>query len=85
MRRLRHLTGQPPHTVHQPAAGAAAGVQCGAINAGGFLVVGLYTSHMTGFVSVIADNLVLGKMALVLGAVGALLASSRGRPPPPCW
>ena len=45
-----------------------------AINAGGFLVVGMYTSHMTGFASLLADNLVLGQMALVLGAIGTLLA-----------
>jgi uncharacterized membrane protein YoaK (UPF0700 family) len=46
----------------------------GAVNAGGFLVVNMYTSHMTGFASMVADNLVLGNMALVLGAVGALTA-----------
>jgi len=32
----------------------------GAINAGGFLAVGLYTSHMSGVVSAMADNAVLG-------------------------
>ncbi|NBD21582.1 DUF1275 domain-containing protein [Aquabacterium fontiphilum] len=37
----------------------------GAINAGGFLAIGMYTSHMTGVVSSMADDLVLGKMALV--------------------
>lgn len=31
----------------------------GAINAGGFLAVGQYTSHMTGMLSVLADTLVL--------------------------
>jgi len=36
----------------------------GATNAGGFLAVGQYTSHMTGIVSSVADNLVLGQMAL---------------------
>lgn len=50
----------------------------GAINAGGVLVVGMYTSHMTGFVSFLADNLVLGNMTLVLGAIGALLAFTTG-------
>lgn len=42
----------------------------GAVNAGGFLAVGQYTSHMTGIVSAIADHLVLGTYALA--AVGAL-------------
>ena len=50
----------------------------GAVNAGGFLVVHVYTSHMTGVVSQLADNLVLGNTALVLGAIGALLAFVAG-------
>lgn len=50
----------------------------GAVNAGGFLVLRLYTSHMTGFVSMLADNLVLGNMVLVLSALGALLAFISG-------
>jgi uncharacterized membrane protein YoaK (UPF0700 family) len=45
----------------------------------------MYTSHMTGFVSLLADNLVLGNMTLVLGAVGALLAFTTAPPSPPCW
>ncbi len=46
----------------------------GAINAGGFLAVQQYTSHMTGVVSSIADNLALGLYDLVAVGVGALLA-----------
>ena len=46
----------------------------GAINAGGFLAVAQYTSHMTGMVSAMADNLVLGAYPLVLGALGALVS-----------
>lgn len=46
----------------------------GAINAGGFLVLHQYTSHMTGFASQFADGLVQGKLALVLHALGAILA-----------
>lgn len=46
----------------------------GAINAGGFLAVAQYTSHMTGMVSAMADNLVLGAYPLVLGAFGALVS-----------
>lgn len=44
----------------------------GAINAGGFLAVQRYTSHMTGVVSAIADDLVLGHMALVVTGVASL-------------
>lgn len=46
----------------------------GAINAGGFLAVQRYTSHMTGIVSAIADDLVLGQVVLALGGLSALLA-----------
>ena len=46
----------------------------GATNAGGFLAVGQYTSHMTGVLSSVADNLVLGRFALALAGLAALLA-----------
>lgn len=44
----------------------------GATNAGGFLAVGQYTSHMTGMVSSFADALVLGDMSLLWACVTAL-------------
>jgi uncharacterized membrane protein YoaK (UPF0700 family) len=37
----------------------------GSANAGGFILLGSYTSHMTGYLSAIADNLVLQNLALV--------------------
>jgi uncharacterized membrane protein YoaK (UPF0700 family) len=46
----------------------------GATNAGGFLAVQQYTSHMTGIVSSIADNLVLGTLDVVLTGLGGLLS-----------
>jgi uncharacterized membrane protein YoaK (UPF0700 family) len=46
----------------------------GAANAGGFLAVGQYTSHMTGMLSAVADHAVLGHVSLALGSLGALLA-----------
>lgn len=46
----------------------------GAANAGGFLAVGRYTSHMTGILSSVADNLVLGQLVLAVAGTGALLA-----------
>lgn len=46
----------------------------GATNAGGFLAVAQYTSHMTGIVSAMADHLALGEIALLLNGLGALLA-----------
>ena len=78
MRRLRHLTGHHRTVSSNRALGLLLAFNAGAVNAGGFLVVHLYTSHMTGFVSMLADNLVLGNMALVLGALGALLAFTSG-------
>ncbi len=50
----------------------------GAANAGGFLAVGQYTSHMTGVVSSLADNIVLGNGVLVAAALGALIAFMAG-------
>ncbi|MFN3612025.1 YoaK family protein [Tepidimonas sp.] len=50
----------------------------GATNAGGFLAVGQYTSHMTGVVSAVADNIVLGEWILVIAGIGSLLAFLAG-------
>lgn len=54
--------------------GAVLAFVAGATNAGGFLAVGQYTSHMTGIVSAMADNLVLGHATAVLAAAAALAA-----------
>ena len=54
--------------------GAVLAFVAGATNAGGFLAVGQYTSHMTGIVSAMADNLVLGQATAVLAAAAALAA-----------
>ena len=78
MRRLRHLASQHRTLATNRLLGNLLAFNAGAINAGGFLVVGMYTSHMTGFASMVADNLVLGNIKLVLGAVGALLSFTTG-------
>ena len=46
----------------------------GAINAGGFLAVGMYTSHMSGVASSMADNAVLGQWLSVWIGLWSLLA-----------
>jgi uncharacterized membrane protein YoaK (UPF0700 family) len=46
----------------------------GAANAGDFLAVGQYTSHMTGIVSSMADNLALGEIGLAAAGLSALVA-----------
>src|SRR5574344_1292215 len=74
MRRLHLLTDRHRTSASNRVLGLLLAFNAGAVNAGGFLVVHIYTSHLTGVVSQLADNLVLGNTALVLGALGALLA-----------
>lgn len=45
----------------------------GAANAGGFMAVHQYTSHMSGIVSSLADNLVLGEIEFLLAGLVALV------------
>src|SRR6218665_414649 len=54
--------------------GAGLAFVAGALNAGGFLAVGQYTSHMTGLLSSAADHFVLGQAGLALSALGAVLS-----------
>lgn len=46
----------------------------GAANAGGFMAIKQYTSHMSGIVSAMADNVVLGQFTLVFAGAGAFIA-----------
>lgn len=50
----------------------------GAVNAGGFLAVAQYTSHMSGIVSSMADHLILGNVIVVLQGFAALAAFFAG-------
>jgi uncharacterized membrane protein YoaK (UPF0700 family) len=75
---LRRLAGPVRTAEANSQLGLALAFIAGAVNAGGFLAIGQYTSHMTGIVSSVADNLVLGYGALVLGAVGAAIAFMLG-------
>ena len=78
MRRLLDLTEMRRTPHGDRLLGGLLAFNAGAINAGGFMAVHTYTSHMTGFVSLIADNLVLGNLSLVLAGLGALLAFCAG-------
>lgn len=78
MRLLRHLTGRHRTTVTNRTLGLLLAFNAGAVNAGGFLVVSMYTSHMTGVVASFADHLALGEMKLALAAVGTLWAFMSG-------
>ncbi len=74
----RRLTGR----IRTPSAdrhlGYTLAFVAGAVNAGGFLAVRQYTSHMTGIVSSMADNIAVGTFDLALGGVGALLSFVAG-------
>lgn len=50
----------------------------GAMNAGGFLAVGQYTSHMTGMLSSAADDLALGRLMPAFAALFLLVAFAWG-------
>lgn len=50
----------------------------GAINAGGFLVVHQYTSHMTGILSLLVDNIALYEWASALAMLGYILCFISG-------
>lgn len=54
--------------------GAVLALVAGAANAGGFLAVGQFTSHVTGVVSSMAEHLALGDVTLLLAGAGAYLA-----------
>ncbi len=70
----RRLTGRRRSADANRHLGLVLAFIAGATNAGGFLAVQQYTSHMTGIVSSMADNLVLGAYDLVLGGLGGLLS-----------
>lgn len=74
MRRLIHLTNRHRTAGTNLTLGLVLAFTAGAINAGGFLVLRMYTSHMTGFASQLADALVLDNHRLLLNALGAILA-----------
>ena len=58
--------------------GAVLAFVAGAINAGGFLAVQRYTSHMTGIVSAVADDLALGSIGLAIAGLILLAAFTAG-------
>ena len=75
---LRGLTGRQRHQVGDRHLARYLAFIAGATNAGGFLAVRQYTSHMSGIVSAMADNLALGDIAVVLTALGSLLSFLSG-------
>ncbi|WP_245703855.1 YoaK family protein [Oryzisolibacter propanilivorax] len=78
MRVLRHLAARHRTRATNHTLGLMLAFNAGAMNAGGFMAVHMYTSHMTGFLATLADSLVIGEFALVLAAIGALWAFMSG-------
>jgi uncharacterized membrane protein YoaK (UPF0700 family) len=74
----RRLTGRQRSAHADRQLGFGLAFVAGAVNAGGFLAVQQYTSHMTGIVSSMADSLALGAYDLVLVGLGALLSFVAG-------
>lgn len=75
LRRIsRRLTGRERTTEGDRQLGFVLAFVAGAVNAGGFLAVKRYTSHMTGIVSAMADDLVMGEHGILLIGTGAVLA-----------
>ncbi len=75
---LKKLTARERTSQANRQLGCLLAFVAGAINAGGFLAVQRYTSHMTGIVSAIADDLVLGQTAIVLAGIAFLFAFLAG-------
>ena len=74
----RFLIGRQRSTAANRQLGLVLAFVAGAINAGGFLAVQQYTSHMTGIVSAMADHLALGEFQAYLTGLGALLSFMSG-------
>lgn len=70
---LRRLTGKERSVQANLHLGMWLAFIAGAMNAGAFLAVKQYTSHMTGIVSSMADSLALGNFWIVLSGLGALV------------
>jgi uncharacterized membrane protein YoaK (UPF0700 family) len=75
---LRRLTSDKRNATDNRRLGLSLAFVAGAMNAGGFLAVGQYTSHMTGMVSSAADNLAIHQIPLVLTGLGSVVCFAAG-------
>jgi uncharacterized membrane protein YoaK (UPF0700 family) len=75
---LASLTARPRSARADLHLGLVLAFVAGALNAGGFLAIGQYTSHITGMVSALADQLVLGQLALAGIAAISWIAFTSG-------
>lgn len=75
---LRFLAGRERTRQANRHLGLTLAFVAGAVNAGGFLAVARYTSHMTGILSSIADNLAVNELRLALAGIASWLAFVSG-------
>jgi uncharacterized membrane protein YoaK (UPF0700 family) len=75
---LRGFTKPERSDVTNRRLGLSLAFVAGAANAGGFLAVGQYTSHMSGIVSSLADNLALGDINVAVAGLSSLLSFLAG-------
>mgnify|MGYP003366327997 FL=1 len=75
---FRRLSGKTRTLRANQQLGVALSFIAGAINAGGFLAVHQYTSHMTGFMSAVSDNLIVGNALLVIAGIGSMISFVSG-------
>lgn len=78
IRYLRRISGSERTAQSNRHLGLTLAFVAGAVNAGGFMAVGRYTSHMTGIVSGMADALALGQFSLALIGLGAVICFITG-------
>jgi len=75
---LRRIVGSERSEAADAQLGLTLCFVAGAVNAGGLLAVGQYTSHMSGIVSALAGNLVLGRGSLIVVGLGSVLSFVAG-------
>lgn len=75
---LRDMAGPDRTPIGTWRLGVVLAAVAGAANAGGFLAVGYYTSHVTGILSAMADHAALGLLHLTLAGMVAILCFGAG-------
>jgi len=78
IRYLRFLAGRERTRESNRHLGLTLAFIAGAVNAGGFLAVSQFTSHMTGVLSLIAEHLALGETRLVAAGLASFAAFLAG-------
>lgn len=78
VRQIRMLTSHRRTARSDRALAIMLAFVAGSANAGGFILLGSYTSHMTGYLSQAADQLVLSNYALAVTAIFAIVLFTFG-------